>query len=60
MNGSSTLSDGRQVMDQVELLEDEADLLAAEDVLLDLVHRGEVSPSIAIVPEVGRSSAPSR
>ena len=33
--------DGRQVMDQVELLEHEADLLAAEDILLDLVHRGD-------------------
>ena len=33
--------DGRQVVDQVELLEHEADLLAAERVLLDLVHRGD-------------------
>src|SRR5262249_23092871 len=36
--------DGRQVLDQVELLEDEADVLAAEEVLFGLGHRGDVGP----------------
>ena len=33
--------DGRKVVDQIELLEHESDLLTAEDILLDLVHRGD-------------------
>ena len=34
--------DGRQVVDQVELLEDKADPVPSEDVLLDLVHARQV------------------
>ena len=51
----------RQVADQVERLEDEADLVAAIGVLLRPRTSATRSwPSTMISPEVGRSRAPSR
>ena len=48
----------RQVADQVERLEDEADLVAAIGVLLDSDIVTRSWPSTRISPDVGRSRAP--
>ncbi len=42
MNGKQHVADRGEVMDQVELLEDKTNLLAAKGVLLDLVHGCQV------------------
>src|ERR1022692_538580 len=40
--GQQNVADGRQVRNQIELLEYEAELLAPEDVLSGLIHRCQV------------------